>query len=160
MKIADIKVGEEYAVRIKHLDEPRRVKVLGIKVVPEFRWDNITNKRKDINIRKVEVKYLDEPSGRLAWHGNPAKGAKGIVSAVDIAAKWSEVSKGIRDRAEERDKCEALEASLEKRLKKLLGRSYDGYVHVRSSNRPDLSVHGKSLEKLLALAEAGKEVQV
>lgn len=157
MKIDEIEVGKEYALTQRSGD-PRRVQVMEIVTTKERVWSEVLEDWKPRNVRKVKVKHLDSLTNRGRFYNAPAKGATEVVEHRRLPALWKDIGPRIRARIETEARETALQAETEKRMKKLLGRSYDGYVTVghRGAN---LDVYGKSLTKLLDLAEAGKEAQ-
>lgn len=152
MKLDDISIGEEYAVRPKYGD-PRRVKILGIEVSLEKIWDLTRETWKERNVRKVKIKYLDNPARK--GYTFPAKNTTILVDAREISALWLEVGPGVRKRQEEAARRDAESAALTKRLKALLGRNVNGYITISDRNA-SLSLYGKHVDKLLTLAEKGK----
>lgn len=155
MKISDIKKGTEYGLRQRRIDDPRRVEVLGIATVVEQVWDHALERYKPRNMRRVTVKFLDKAPDRWA----AAKGSKEEVSPNLIVAPWSELGPNLQKRAAEAEARDKMQTDLSKRMKKLLGSNYDGYVMVNSTDRPMLDVNGKSFLKLLDLAEAGTRMK-
>ena len=154
MKIDDVKVGEEYALqdgRPRGSRDPRRVKALEIVTVEERYWSDILERRIPRNVRRVRVKYLD--AAKVRWAA--AKGAEDNVDARYLVAPWAEIAPSIRERIENEAAIAKEMSATEKRVKALLGRNYDGYV-TRRGWEVELDTRGKSLEKLLALAEKGK----
>lgn len=156
MKIDEIKAGTEYALKQRHGD-PRRVKAMEIVIVPEQIWNEVREECGTRNVRQVVVKHLDRPYDRDRYA--PAKGAKQTVEARLIGAPWSEVGPNVAKRQAEKEAADNLQTDLEKRLRAILGRSYNGYVTVSVNGRINLDLFDKSAKKMIELAEAGKAAQ-
>jgi hypothetical protein len=153
MKIGEIEVGKEYALT-QGRGDPRRVLAVEIVTVDDPVWSTVLETYTPRSVRKVKVKYLDKPTERYTH----AKGAEHTVSHRELVALWKDIGPGIRKRIEEEARQEALRDDLEKRLRKLLGKNYDGYVTVMGARGANLDLYGKSLTKLLDLAEKGAAV--
>jgi hypothetical protein len=151
MKLADIQPGVEYGLRQKW-DDPRRVEALGIVTVEERVWDRALERFKPRSVKRVQIKFLDSAK----QHYDHAKGAKTNVPATHLVAPWNQIGLNIRKKHEDAILREELSAQLEKRLKKLLGRNYNGYVSVGDARNPHLSLSGTAVAKILDLAEKGK----
>jgi ribosomal protein L14E/L6E/L27E len=157
MKLDDIQIGTEYALNVGTWKDPRRVKALEIVTVEEQSFGRITGERTTAKRRRVKVKYIDgapKASSRSLWNAPPAKGSTSVVHARDLVCSWAKVAKGIQERHQKEQAEAELRSSYEQRLRKLLGRQYNGYVSISGS--PSLTLYDKSMEKLIALAELGK----
>lgn len=150
MKIDEIKKGKEYALNQKYGD-PRRVKAMGIVTEEEQVWNTVLESWGTRTVRKIRVMFLDPPTDRH----KAAKNTMTNVSARDLAAPWSEVGPNIRKRAEQDAAARAKAADFDKRLKKLLGRNWSGYVIGGGHRSASITVDANSAEKLIALAEKG-----
>ena len=151
MKIDEIEIGTEYALPQNYSD-PRRVKAVEVVTEEVPKWSSIKECYDGMKkVKKVKVKFLDKTKDRYTY----AKGATQLVEAR-VLVPWSEVGPAIKERAENEARSNELRSQTEKRVKALLGRNYDGYVTVHGRRDANLDVRGRSLEKLLALAEAGK----
>lgn len=152
MKLDEVKKGTIYGVRSSRGRDPRQVEALGIVKVDQPRWDNNLEKYVPRQVRHVQVKFLDKAPDR--WEH--AKGAKVAIDVKEIVAEWKELGPQLRKRVEEQAAKEKLQDELEKRMKKLLGRNYEGYVSVSGIDRARLDLNGKYFIRMLELAEAGK----
>lgn len=158
MKIGDVKVGKEYALSERY-GGPRHVQAVEIVTKDESVWSNLRETFVTRKEKQVKVKFLDTPPN----HYDERKGSMTTVPARRLTP-WEEVGPGIRERKERKEREDAAVEAAEKRVKKLLGRSYDGYVLGRSydgyvvgrGGDAELSVRGRSLTKLLDLAEYGR----
>lgn len=160
MKISEIEAGTEYALasESRYSSEVRHVKVIEVVSVedPHGRWDNVRNTWIPTKVTKAKIKFLDAPSQSRSH--DPKKGTVISVLPRLIAAPWSEVAPAIQEKKAEEQRVLALDRSLTKRVKALLGRNFDGYVSV-TDRRATLDVRDKSLEKLLTLAEMGTRMK-
>lgn len=150
MKIDEVKKGTEYALNDRHGD-PRRVEALGIVTVDDRAYNGKLERYELRHVRLIAVKYLDSPTRSF----DAAKGSKVNVNARELVAPWKEIGPNLLRRLEEKEACRVLTKELTKRVNKLLGRSFDGYVTVSDIKRPMLDVNGKSFMKMLELAEKG-----
>src|SRR4051812_41837977 len=127
MKLSDIKLKTEYALPQRYGD-PRRVLAVKIVETTDAKWDSVRECWKNVNTRKVQVKYLDPPAYDKRYE--PTKNAVAEVLARELSAPWSEVGPNIQKRLDEELAQQALENATEKRMKALLGRSYNGYMTI------------------------------
>lgn len=150
MKIDEVKKGTEYALGVRYGD-PRQVEALGIVTVDDRVYNEKLERYELRHVRRITIKYLDSPARSL----DPKKGSKTNVPARELIAPWKEIGPNLLQRLEEKEACRVLTQELTKRVKKLVGRSFDGYVIVNHQNRPMLDINGKSFMKMLELAEKG-----
>lgn len=168
MKIGDVKVGEEYAAHDSPGERhsrtlPRQVKVLEIVVEEEKVYGRYSSAVTTAKKRKVKVEVLDAPKHEgSTWHReklrHATKGSTLVVEARQLVALWKDVHKGITESINKEQKRIALRDALEARLDALkLGDGRASISVSESSHDAHLTVYGTAgVEKLLALAEAGK----
>lgn len=167
MRIGDLKIGAQYGALDKAdvREFPRRVRVEEIVVVPEGRWESSGWGRKDVNVRKARVVFMDEPlsdirSSRFAILA-AAKDASLVIEAKQIVAPWREVrakvGKEIDRIARERD----LFAETQARLRSVgIDPDYvyiSLYVPEDKRTRPKISLRfdDREAQRILSLAEKG-----
>lgn len=166
MKLDEIKDGVEYGVvdngsRFNY-DVPRRVLVLGIETVEEKFWPQYGGAQQTRNVRKVRIKFLDDC--QRDW-GNPVeagkKGSTILVPARMIRAEWAELRGPIREKAEKEQRERDEKRALKKRLGAILGKRPDkleAWISSTGWRGTHLEISGREMEKLLSLAESGRDL--
>lgn len=169
MKIGDVKVGAVLALDAserysRHL--PRKVEVLSIPSVEETYWrsQGFHSTKATRTVRRVEVKFLDLPTGepnRYARRNFQAEkqGAKRVVEAKYLIAPWADISKEVEERIERERKKAANKAAAEARLEYLFGKKMsklNTYVTSAWDDGAEICLEGDELDTILTLAERGK----
>lgn len=166
MKLADIKVGKEYAAcenaRDREQHPVRRVKVIKIVHTTDKRYQQITNTWKEVSVRKVSVKFLDSsPPIRRSFGGQIDNGKKSSTLTVEptkILAPWEEVAPAIKKEHEDKQKVVHAKKEYDRRLR-ALGLGQRCYIYVNGVNDASFAMFGSdpaTVEKMLSLMEAGK----
>jgi len=169
MKIGDVEIGKEYGA----LDAPRsgrygrtiprQVKALEIVTVEETRYHGYTSGSTKVNKRRVKVEFLDGTEEELRGYRydaikKAARGATLVIEARQLVAPWSELRGDILARQREEEKRIAIEEALSARLKALGFKIEWGVCSIRvRGQRMEVEFSDKAVEKILTLAEAGKE---
>lgn len=169
MKIGDVIVGETYGAverpgeRSRYSkSEPREARVLEILVVEEKVWNQYTHKQDVKKVRRVKVELASEPNYGRSRYGIDAlpKGATTTIQARQLVAPWAQLAPQIRQKAEQEAKRTKARDAMQARLDKLIGKDKEWVAADIYSGKVQLSARltGASLEKLVALAETGKQV--
>lgn len=122
MKIGDIKVGTEYGVVESKSrygrSAPRRVEVLAVEEVEERTWNKYSGAAGTRKVRKLRVKFLDEPTSSWTWYPiyAAAKDSERVVEARLLVATWAELSPGIKARIEAEQELADAKAAIKQRL--------------------------------------------
>ena len=170
MKIGDVKVGAVLALDASERysrNLPRKVEVLAIKAVEETYWKSMgfNSVRATRTVRRVEVKFLDLPTGEKNRYARfdfqaEKQGAKRVVEAKTLIAPWADVAKDVDERIErERVKAKA-KAATEARLEYLFGKKMSKlnvYVSAAWNDQSEIRLEGDELDTILTLAERGKK---
>lgn len=171
MKLADIKVDEEYGAlespTSKYGDNhPRRVKVLEIITEPTTVGSRWSDSRRTTNKKRIKVVALDAPVGSyLRGVDRIEKDATMVIDARNIVALWSEIKGEIKEKIDNEAERVRQQEELAGRLAALeLPKDEDGYFHREiislSTGSPPwsarLDLKGAGVYRLLELAEAGK----
>ena len=171
MKIGDVEVGAVLALDAserysRHL--PRKVEVVAIKAVEEdyYKSQGFHSVRAKRSIRRVEVKFLDLPTGEDNRYGRfnyqaEKLGAKRVVEAKALIAPWSDVSKDVDERIQRERTKATNKAAAEARLEYLFGKKQldkmNLYVSVGWDDSAEVRFDGTALDTILTLAERGKK---
>lgn len=170
MKIGNIKAGEEYAVldspaRNGNKEIPRHVVVREIVAVEEKRYGRYTRLHEMKTIRRVSVTFLDggAKTSSYRWDriAGAAQGQALVIEARQVIAPWAEIKEEILAKADIEQRRIALENELQARVDALgLDPHSRMLVRVRIEGEEltsSFTLHDHDLNKILALAEAGKE---
>lgn len=169
MKIAEVKPGTEYGAtdsksRMRY-ETPRQVKAVAIVPVEERVYPThsfMSDGPSFRTVRRVEVKFLDDPPKNAHnWDkvASAKKGSKLVIEARQLAGAWSDIAPQVAAKHKEEQEAARLKKEYTARLRKL-GLGSDFYILV-SGNGVQLSqwgYHTKTVDKLLTLAEAGREL--
>jgi hypothetical protein len=170
MKIGDVKVGAVLALDASERysrNLPRKVEVVEIVKVEEEYWQSMgfSSKRATRTVRRVQVKFLDLPTGetnRYARFNYQAEkqGAKRVVEAKSLVAPWADVAKDVDARIAREQKKAATIAATEARLEYVFGKpmkKLDLYVSTAWNDTAEVRFDGDALDTILTLAERGKK---
>lgn len=169
MKIGDVKVGDILALDASERYSrslPRKVEVLSIPSVEVEYWrsQGFHSTKATRTVRRVEVKFLDLPTGKMNRFARRdfqavKQGAKLVVEAKYLIAPWSDVAKDVDARIERERKKAANKAAAEARLEYLFGKKMsklNTYVASAWDDGAEVCLEGDELDTILTLAERGK----
>jgi len=171
MKVGEVEIGTEYGAlaspRVKGYyasrTRPRQVKAVEIVKQEKVRYTGAWTPQKKVQIRRVKVELLDTPlDNGSSWEPieSRAQGSVVVIEARQLIAPWADLVKDVKKGIEVAAARDALEARLEARIKELGFKGGDVWVQVRIQGEKlisDIEFSGKDLDRILELAEAGKE---
>jgi hypothetical protein len=170
MKIGDVKVGDVLALDASERyarNLPRKVEVLQVVTVEETYWQSrgFHSARATRKVRRVEVKFLDLPTGETSRYAKydyaaEKQGAKRVVEAKSLIAPWDKVSKDVEQRIEKTHRQATNKAAAEARLEALFGKKLEKlhlYVTTAWDDSAEVRLEGTELDTILTLAERGKK---
>lgn len=164
MKLADVKVGSMVGViqnpnSSSNRNNPRKVEVLSIVSVPKDRWNGWTHIKTTVNERLVQVQTLTGPGGGFMYGIDRVEKDQVInIPARKIVGLWSDLEPGIIAKAEAETARQERVATLEARLKAVLGVKELG-SYVQQQGTAYIFAH-EELETILSLAEHARTVDV
>lgn len=171
MKISEVEVGAEYGAVERPRSRanysrvrPRKVRAEEIVTREESRYTSDWTPRRNVQMRRVKVTFLDDPVAGHRWNeiADAPKDSTRVVEARQLVALWSEIGGEVEAKIALEQERDAQHAAMTARLEALGFRDEDdtGWAYITSEIYDGRVTHSLSAshgaaERLLELAEAG-----